>query len=153
MPATRNGTSDQSHSTALYSLASTSKPRLASFTVVALKSHLKHFKLSTNGIKAALVDCLHSHLHCMEEMGINNPHVADTSDLYKEMAPVACMNKLFSLKKKVVPAHKLVIPAPRNGICPHKETLLTTHKPLMPLPQSQVKTYFIIYSSSSTNRN
>ena len=31
-------------------------------------------------MKAALVDRLHSHLNSMEEMGINNSHVADTSD-------------------------------------------------------------------------
>jgi len=80
MPTTRNGTSDQSRSTAPFSLAGTSKLRLAAFTVVALKSHLKHFKLSTTGIKAGLVDRLHSHLYSMEETGTNNPHVADTND-------------------------------------------------------------------------
>ena len=80
MPATRNGTSDQSHSTAPNSLAGASKLQLGAFTVAALKSHLKHFKLSTTEIKVALLDRLHSHLCSMEETGINNPHVADTSD-------------------------------------------------------------------------
>jgi len=80
MPATCNGTSDQSRSTAPYSLAGASKPQLAAFAVAALKSHLKHFKLSTTGMKAALVDCLHSQLHSMEETGTNNSHVPETSD-------------------------------------------------------------------------
>ena len=56
MPATRNGTSDQPRATAPYSLAGASKLQLAAFTAAALKSHLKHFKLSVSGTKATLVD-------------------------------------------------------------------------------------------------
>ena len=86
MPATRNGTSDQPHATAPYSLAGASKPQLAAFTAAALKSHLKHFKLSVSGTKATLVDQLHSHLQSIQETGTNNVHVADTSDLQTHAA-------------------------------------------------------------------
>ena len=50
-------------SAAPYSLLGASKPQLTALTVAALKSHLKHFKLSTTGKKSVLVDRLLSHLH------------------------------------------------------------------------------------------
>jgi len=36
---------------------------LATLTVNALKSHLKHYRLAATGNKAALVDCLYDNLH------------------------------------------------------------------------------------------
>ena len=150
MLATRYSTSDQSRSTAPYRLAGASKPRLAAFTVAALKSPLKRFKLSTTGIKAGLVDPLHSHLHSLEETGINNLQVSDTSDSQTH-APFQGNNASGShvvdtsnpSLKEVVPAHKLVIPAPRNGIRPHKETLPTTHRPLLPLPWTPLRPFIL----------
>ena len=50
-------------SAAHYSLLGALKPQLTAMTVVALKLHLKHFKLSTTGKKSVLVDWLLSHLH------------------------------------------------------------------------------------------
>ena len=63
MPATRRATVDEPSSAAPYSLSGASKSHLTALTVAALKSHLKHFKLSTIGKKSELVDRLHSRLH------------------------------------------------------------------------------------------
>ena len=46
-----------------YSLSSALKPQLTALTVAALKSHLKHFKLSSAGKKSELVNRLHSYMH------------------------------------------------------------------------------------------
>jgi len=55
-----------------YSLRGVPKAQLAPLTVVMLQSHLNHFKLSTQGKKAILVDHLHSHLLSLED-NIPNP--------------------------------------------------------------------------------
>ena len=63
MPATCRTTGGGPCSAAPYSLSGASKAQLTALTVAALKSHLKHFKLSTTGKKSVLVDQLFSHLH------------------------------------------------------------------------------------------
>ena len=63
MPATRRSSDNEPSSAAPYSLSGASKPQLTALTVAALKSHLKHFKLSPAGKKSELVDRLHSYLH------------------------------------------------------------------------------------------
>jgi len=137
MPATRNGTSDQSRSTTPYSLASASKPQLAAFTEAALKSHLKHFKLPNTGTNAALViACTFTFtfslwrrqvpITCMLLTLVTHKPMF----LHKEMATVACtLMSLATLKgmflhKEVEPvARKLATPALCKGIRPHKEIL------------------------------
>ena len=74
MPATRHTTVVEPSTAAPYSLSGASKPQLTTLTVAALKSHLKHFKLSTNGKKSELVDRLYSHLHADSN---TNPQVTE----------------------------------------------------------------------------
>ena len=71
MPATRRSSANELSSAAPYSLSGASKPQLTALTVAALKSHLKHFKLSSAGKKSELVDRLHSYLHADSIEGLH----------------------------------------------------------------------------------
>ena len=116
-----------------YSLAGASKPQLAAFTVAALKSHLKHFKLPTTGtISCTLTFTLWRRqvpITCMLLTLVTHKPMF----LHKEMATVACTSTLATLKEMFLHkevelvACKLTTPAPCKGICPHKEILLTSH--------------------------
>lgn len=72
MPATRRNTAQASRTAAPYSLSGVSKPELAELTVSALKSHLKHFKLSVSGRKADLVDRLFTHVESLQGSSDNS---------------------------------------------------------------------------------
>jgi len=62
MPETRRNSTIERSSSIPFSLLGASKSQLSALTVAALKSHLKHFKLSVAGRKSELVDRLHSRL-------------------------------------------------------------------------------------------
>ena len=92
MPATRRNTagapSSAASSAAPYSLAGASKPQLTALTVAALKSHLKHFKLSTTGKKSELVDRLHSHLHSSQQDSTTESQVTVNSSSQQDAQDV-----------------------------------------------------------------
>ena len=87
MPATRRNTAGEASSAAPYSLTGASKPQLTALTVAALKSHLKHFKLSTTGKKSELVDRLHSHLHSSQQDSTTESQVTINSSSQQDDPP------------------------------------------------------------------
>ena len=60
-----------------YILSGTSESQLNALTVAALKSHLKHFKLSVTGPKSALVNHLHLHLPSSLVEGVVDTQASD----------------------------------------------------------------------------
>jgi len=81
MPATHHKASNNSPPTEPYSLGGISKAQLTALTVATLQLYLKHFKLSTQGKKAILVDRLHSHLLSLDDTTPPLSHSQDTPTL------------------------------------------------------------------------
>ena len=81
IPVTRRKASNNSPPMEPYSLRGIPKAQLTALTVATLQSHLKHFKLSTQGKKAILVDRLHSHLLSLDDTTPPPSHSQDTPTL------------------------------------------------------------------------
>ena len=94
MLATCRTTSEETCPISPCSLEVTSKAQLTTLAVAALKLHLKHFKLQTAGNKAALVDCVHSHLQA-------DAHKQVSPMAYREMPPITSKLSLPAIHNKV----------------------------------------------------
>jgi len=101
MAATCHTASTEPYSVPPYILSGASESQLNALTVAALKSHLKHFKLSVTGPKSALVNRLHLHLQSLPDEGVVDTH---TSDLQQSVTAQAGSANQYQLTRSCSPS-------------------------------------------------